>query len=179
MEKRVLLAAILSSVFLLLYSQTVSRTVLSRQADRQTIPENSTKQVSEDTNDTDVYQLPKNEQLMVLDSDKISLYLGEASGSVRKVGIKHLNGKSDVVWFEGDQPFFAIRTINGEKLSWKSVGVSPKSVEFIASTSSGDNYYISYSIDLSNNLLSIELSEINNDIKIKDKQLEIGTYWQK
>ena len=127
----------------------------------------------------DLYQLPTNEQVTTLESDKISIYLGQSSGSVRKVGIKNLNGKSEAIWFEGDQPFFAIRTINGEKLSWKSVGASSKSVEFIATDSSGYNYHISYIINSSNGLLEIELSEINNNIKVKDKELEIGTYWHK
>lgn len=173
MEKRVLLAALLSALFLSWYSQTVLKRITPTTQSRSVAPEN-TPQANEAA---PTAQLLSDEEVITIESDALKLELGASSGSVRGVTLKRFlnESRTEALRFAGELPILEVLPL-GKRLTWNNESRNSTSTQFSV-TYQSNNYHILYSLDSGNSLLNIELTQNTQDIKSIDKYVILRTSW--
>jgi YidC/Oxa1 family membrane protein insertase len=168
MEKRVLLAALLSALFLSVYSQVVLKRYgpqpgAQRPAPLQTQPNAVSQQSLPETRmvPVDAFHTDEKEETISLESSQLSLEIGASSGAIRKAALKkfldRVGGRP--LTFGGEVPVFGI-LVGDEPISWKVVEQSDRKVT-LESVNPTNDYHISYNLNSDNNLIDIELDAAN------------------
>ena len=165
-DKRVLLAAALSAIFLTWYSQTIMRQM--RQPGIQPTQQlpRAFPQASQET--MSIYHIVQ-EDVTYIESDGLKLEIGEKSGSIRHAELKNFldaTGKTPLK-IGSELPLLQILPGNAA-LSWRAIETGQDSVTLEATNSEGNNYHITYSINNSNNLINIELEQLKGTIDNTD-----------
>lgn len=169
MEKRVLLAAALSVAFLGLYTKLV----LEPQAQRpgkltpQAIQEASTPPVIS-SQDTSLHPIAE-EEVTSISNGEISLSLGRQSGAIHEVRI-HL--PKDTVKIATKFPLFSVQ-LPKEQLKWQLDSQTSSAATFIASTSEGIKYLLSYTTTNESNVVDVSLSSFGSS----NTQAILTTTW--
>lgn len=178
MEKRILIAAILSAVFMTIYAQTMlkgSGVGLRRPA---------TSTVSVDALEKPAPQLLPppgiEEETILLESSRIQLEIGKTSAAIRSVVLKDFLDASRIgpLRIRSDQPLVSA-LIGNAPLRWELIHQAQGSVSFKAKDSESNDYYISFEIKQDNQFMDIVLrDEMINDI-VDKKSLSLLTTWTK
>ena len=169
-DKRVLLAAILSAVFLTWYSQVVMRGS-GGSAPRPTggIGQEPNQQdrrsQAQETKKLSYIHHVEQEDVIEIESSVLRLEIGRKSGAIRRAIMKKFLDASAKSPLElgSDIPLFQIQ-INGATPSWKLLESGPSSVTLEAQEADdtgSNNYHLLYSIDKGNSLVNMMLARVN------------------
>jgi YidC/Oxa1 family membrane protein insertase len=179
MEKRILIAAVLSAIFMTWYAQSVLRWSGAAQ---QPPPATSVEGV-------DVIATPAQrplltpaepEDVVVLESDSIQLEIGKTSAAIRSVALKDFLDvtRSSPLRVRTAFPLVSVR-INEALLQWSLTDQSHSAVSFEATDKSGNSYHISYAINYDNHNVDIMLYESMTSIKSNGSSVDILSTWAK
>ena len=168
-EKRVLLAAMLSAIFLSWYSQTVMRGARSPTIQ----PAAKTVQKSPTT-----YHIEP-EDVIEIESSTLRLEIGRKSGAIRQAVLKKFPDASThaPLRLGSEIPLLQIQ-INGATPSWGLIESGPTSATLGTKESDKldtNSYQLSYTIDKDNSLVNIVLTQI--DIESNKQDVSVITSW--
>ncbi len=173
MEKRVLIAAFLSAIFLTLYSNLVMRSAWRR------VPVQMAQIPSETSVKPLLTQVIENERVQTIESDELRVGIGEESGSIRWVGMKRfpdLSGKSPLR-FGGSEPVLSIRI--GEPVQRFHLVENSTDRVRLEATDQNNSYHLSYSINRGNSLIKLELHQFNKSSLSSSAPVIITGNWPK
>lgn len=155
MEKRVLLAAILSAMFLSLYSTFIMKSAAPPAKTR--LPQNGQQPVQPELPGSYLHPLDE-EEVTTIESQDLQLEIGNASGAVRRATLKRFTESSGTQPLQIGGPFPLLRVHVGEApTSFRLVQNDQRSITIEAMDSKQNSYYILYSLSRANNLIDIEL----------------------
>ena len=160
MEKRVLIAAVISAVFMTWYAQSVLRWT-----------EPARKRLSTAAIDTQKTTMPpapqpvlvpaEPEELVVLESSAVQLEIGAGSASIRSVVLKKFldEARTGPLRIHSGFAILAVH-INEKPLQWRLAAKEASSISFEADDD-GKKYHISYIINSDNHNVDIMLYALN------------------
>lgn len=165
MEKRVLLAALLSAVLLAGYAKALSvwypstRPVSS--VPRETPQPPKAAQPSLEAEEPSIYPL-EDEEVVSIQSPDLLAEIGGSTGAIRTVTLKRFLDESrrQPLQIVGNLELLHLRFGQGRN-EWKLLNRSEGSATF-AVESNGNNYHITYSINTRNQIIEIVLTNIQN-----------------
>jgi YidC/Oxa1 family membrane protein insertase len=164
-EKRVLVAAILSSLFLVWYSQFIVKPTQKVPPLKKEIPQ---QEMIASGRPTSPYPII-DEDVIVLESEELALEIGETTAAVRAATLKRFAdaSKLSALVLKSQFPTNEL-LVDGARRTWKLVSSSSSQANFSSTDEHGNNYYISYEIDRTNPLFNIKLtaSILNGEPKI-------------
>ena len=171
MEKRVLLAALLSAIFLSWYSNAVLKwknhgihvnqgLIANQQAIKPTA-ENPKNEIREK-----ISHLIEKEEIASIESSEISLAIGSSSGSIRSITLKNFqSGKThSELKFSPEIPVIT-PLFDGSGIVWNVKRRLDNEIELM-SENKGIDYNISYLLDRASNLITIMLSISSKDMNL-------------
>jgi len=177
MEKRVLLAALLSAAFLALYSKVLTTWYPSPPARSQEVAAEKPAPTLEAAAQS-LYHL-EDEDVVSIESESMELEIGKSSGAIRRITLKQFMDEA------GQQPLRIISglhlvhlQIDDRPLSWRALETTPTSATFEASDADLNSYHIRYSVDMHNPLVMIELDHING-ASSSARALVVTSTWTK
>ena len=164
MEKRVLLAALLSAVFLALYSKALSIWYPSppaRQPQSQQQEAHERAEPAIEAAGPLVHHL-EDEEVTSIKSEAIELEIGNSSGDIRRITLNRFMDKAGrhPLSIASGLPLLHLQGDSGP-LSWRKIKASPTSATFEASDSQQNSYHITYAADVHNPLIIIELTQLD------------------
>ena len=167
MEKRVLIAALISALFMAWYAQFVSKWYPQTPKPAQEAPGTAPASTTISAKPATVYPLGE-EDVVALKSQDLAVTIGKSSGAVRSVSLKRFLDQT------GSRPLeisngLALTHLRSpaSELTWRLTGERSGTAAFEAADSQGNNYYISYTIDSTKNLMSIVLEQVTgNEINL-------------
>ena len=147
MEKRVLLAFLLSALFLAWYGQHISRsmgtappapTASAQSGERPALPPEPAELVLKPLSD---------EESLILESASLQVEVGQTSGAIRKIVLKGFQdtAKQEPLRIGGELPVLEF-AVEHMPLTGTAEQRAPDSAEFNGKDSSGNDYHISYSL---------------------------------
>lgn len=167
MEKRVLLAALLSALFLAVYSTAIGpRTPLAT-------PEQAT------AKSPAVYSLQQLEQedVAIIGSPAIQIEIGQTSAAIRRVTLKQFQDASGKRPLQFGEPFPLLRPqINGSPVRARLLKQDQDSVK-LETFDASNNYYISYKLTGCNTCITIEIADKNG--LSKQPSISLISSWSK
>ena len=183
-EKRVLLAAIISIIFLTWYSRAVliqTPAVVKRVVPSGGEPKPEPVSKTPEGAGAAIPQLIDKEEVTFIESDDIRLEIGKTSGSIRQVTLKRFmdESKKNSIQFGKETPILSVLA-NDLPLTWfPSESGSLFRMNFKAADNENNNYHISYEIDQRNPILKIELTHDIDGTTLRNQDLELVTTWFK
>lgn len=170
MEKRVILASALCIVFLAIYANimgrmypaTVRRPAAAIQA---AAPANAAMNAGQTT-----FQALDDEEVTIIESDLWRVEIGLESAAIRAVTLKEFRGEADKP-LRIASSFPLLRPTAAEPLHWAQTEATAERVSFASGASK--EYHISYSLDRSNQLLTIDL----RSDKPENEPLSVVSVW--
>jgi len=168
MEKRVLVAALVSAVFLAWYSKLLTTWYPTRSSpqpagDQQPVQEKP--EPVPKTANPSLYPLAE-EDIIVIQSQDLEAEIGASSGAIRQVTLRQFmdgSGKHPLQIVSGLHLFHL--QIGELPISWHPIATSSSSVTLDGVGSNGDSYHISYALDSLNPIIEIILHEPTNFLK--------------
>ena len=162
MEKRVLIATLLSVIFLTVYAQLLPRGKMSALRTPAVSQENSTStgQITSQNVIAQLVQQFQHEEVISIESHDLILTIGASSGTIRQVALKQFrnNHGRDPLLFGNGTPITQLWP-NSRPLTWKIVRHTDNQVVLEAADDAGSQYELSYLLDNSNPLVGITLTE--------------------
>ena len=185
-EKRVLLAALLSTMFLVLYGQLLTkqmRVIKGRSSEiNQTQP--GTSQASpaatapQATNRTAEKLEP--EETIVIGSANLKLEVGLKSGAVRSVSrFLHDSAGSQEVQLRSDLPIFRVRSSDAAPLSFKLMSNTQTNATFNVADSTHHNFVLSYDVNEQTSLVDVKFRQSNPAVSKEKTTVLMDTSWVK
>jgi len=178
MEKRILIAAVISAIFMTWYAQSVLR--WSERAE--TRP--SAASIDAQKTATPLAQHPElvaaePEELAVLESSDIQLEIGTGSASIRSVVLKKFLNESRTgsLRIRSGFPVLAVH-INEKPLQWHLVDKNTSSISF-ESDNDGKKYYISYRFTSDNSSVGIVLYTMDQSNRGDNQKAMILSTWSR
>jgi YidC/Oxa1 family membrane protein insertase len=170
-EKRVLIAAVLSAIFLTWYSKFIIKPPAKAQPKQ---PVASEQQTMSSVRPTSPYPIV-DESVIVIKSEKLALEIGTTSAAVRRATLQGFSaqGGTESLVITSQFPISEL-LIDGARLNWKLVSNSESEATFSSNDENGNSYHILYSLDRYNPLYNIK---INNDIFQKQSSISLATTW--
>ena len=180
-EKRVLLASMISFLFLIVYAQAVSRRPVAPERSRQTLQAaNQQEHVEAVLNETQTSPVPRMEPegTTVIESKTLRLELGKSSAAIRQVILKEFldDSKGHPVSFSGDAPILSIR-VGEVPIVWSLSEATPSKAIFRGADTVGNNYYISYAVDMNNSLVNIKLAQLEARKDPHSAEMSVVSSW--
>jgi len=164
MEKRILIAAIFSAVFMTWYAQSV----LQWSGDRSTSPAPGAAIPVKPPVPVQpkLPTLRPMEERITLESPSLRLEIGKTSAAIRSVVLKKFLDSSTrhSLKIQSEFPLLAVQ-VNEQLLAWDLKHEAPQSAAFEAKDGLGNSYHISYSIYSNNSNVNILLHEIDHSNK--------------
>ena len=162
MEKRVLVAALLSALFLAGYSQLISHWYGStavhpvQPAGR---PETTLSATPQATAQATHLQRIVEEDVIFIESRHLRLEIGASTGTVRRAELKTFQSSlgNYPLEFGGPAPILSCQ-IGSRELKWTVINSTPNTATFNAVDSEKNNYHILYGLDAENPVLRVQLS---------------------
>lgn len=178
MEKRVLIAAVISAMFLAFYSQTLTKT--ARPTAQSPAPASQTASPTQPETAKAVFLQPLEiEDVKLISSPWMTLEIGRESGAIHRARLLlHNGGPQETISFSGQFPLFSVAAVNGP-LTLQLMRESERSVEFDAKSHNGNSYHISYTLDDYKPLLYIEINSVYASGNIENSELVITNSWLK
>src|SRR3989338_1939428 len=157
-EKRIIIAAVLSAVFMSWYAQAVLKG--SGISPRRPAPSAASSGTVETPAPRLVPPPGIEEETVFLESPRIELEIGKTSAAVRSVVLKNFLDASRIgpLRIRSDQPLVSA-LIGNAPLQWEMINQTQASVSFKAKDDSSNNYYISFEIDKSNQVVDMVLRD--------------------
>jgi YidC/Oxa1 family membrane protein insertase len=154
-DKRVLLAAILSSLFLVWYSQLIIKPPQKSLPEERKPARQETIAASKPTSP----HLLSEEYVIVIESEHLALEIGRNSAAVRAATLKGFAGisGSPALVIKSQLPASEI-LIDGARLNWRLLSSSGSSASFSSEDEHGNKYHISYDLNRDNMLLNMMLT---------------------
>ena len=178
MEKRVLIAALLSAVFLALYSKVLSiwypnPPALQPQSQQQEAHERPEHAI--EAAELLVHHI-EDEEVTSIKSEAIELEIGNSSGAIRRMTLTRFMDKAGhhPLSIASGLPLLHLQVDSGP-LSWRKIKASPTSATFEASDSQENSYHITYAADIHNPLIIIELTQLDGGHSSED--LVVTSSW--
>src|SRR3989338_410661 len=178
MEKRILIAAILSAVFMTWYAQSVlkgARTVSYRSAAPAANP-------AADKPPSPQLKLPVgfDEDSIMLESPQIQVEIGTESAAIRSVILNDFLDASKIgpLRIRSEQPLLSVLS-GGEPLQWNLTTHSSETATFVSNDKHGNGYNISYELKHSNSNLDIVLTTLIASDDYKPESLGLFSGWAK
>jgi YidC/Oxa1 family membrane protein insertase len=177
MEKRVLLAAIVSAVFLSWYSNFMMRPAPATA--RKPASLNPSQQTAA-ARQREYLQYIEQEEVTFIESQGIRLEIGRTSGAIRRATMKRFTdpATAEPLKFGGAYPVLLVQ-----------VGQMPTTVLLVkqeaskaaveAIDSNGDRYHLFYSIGKDNNVVDIEVSFASDRIGASEAEVVFVSSWTK
>ncbi len=186
MEKRALLAAMLSALFLAFYSQTLRTNPSAKGLNRQPLTRPatetgtaSTQLMAHEPDRTFIYHI-ENEEVVSIHSDEVALEIGRASGAIRHVVLKRFldEAKISSILFGSTLPLVQLQ-VGSEPMTILSVTQAADKAVVEAMDSANNKYHISYGLDNSNTLINIVLTHIDGRLDKSQGDVRLMTTWSK
>ncbi len=179
MEKRVLLAALLSAVFLASYAKALSvwypaiRSGSSAPRETPQLPAVSPPALQ--AAEPAVYPLEEEETVSIQSSD-LAVAIGTSSGAIRSVTLKRFldETRRQPLQIGGNLELLHLQFGQGRN-GWRLLNRSDGSATFEVS-SNGNNYHITYSINAQNPIVEIVLTSLQNNGK-STEYLALTSTW--
>ena len=170
-EKRVLIAAMLSALFLALYSHFLTKKLPVKTSNIDIVSK-ATPNAQPRQQET---QLIEKEDVVVISSGEIEVEVGKLSGSIRKVALKNFKDelKLNPVSFGGET--LPVLAISSEDLVWNLADQSETKVSFDVTDKSKNIYKVSYAVDWQNPI--IDLAIVQKSGNSKEEQVTIYSNW--
>lgn len=177
MERRVLLASLLSVLFIVAYARLMeSRSPGKLQTplqspvniERAGSPKTALRSLAEDKRLDKTIQLIENEHISQLESEKLLIAVGETSAAIRAVTLKRFprQDESGNLMFSMKLPLFSIIR-NGEQPTWKKISADPGSISFEAThQKSGSPQRLTYHILDKQDVVEVSLSGAKDEIDV-------------
>lgn len=163
-EKRVLLAALISSLFLAWYAQTTTRLPQQHATERSGTQAAQTSESLAKASQPETASIPHlltEEEVVLIESDDLSVEIGQESAAVRRIVLKKFSDASGggVLQLRGEFPLFRFSLLPAQP-TWHLVEKSSKGIVLRSSQSiDGQVYLLSYNLDTTNPLLHFMLKE--------------------
>jgi YidC/Oxa1 family membrane protein insertase len=185
MEKRALVAAMISAVFLAWYSQVLMRwagqpTPQRRPSGSKEIGSQTSLDALQDiASDLALYPIEK-EEVILIKSEHLQLEIGKASGAIRRAVLsKFMDGPGkQPLQFGGELQLLTIR-IGDELLTWHPIEVSANSATLESVDLKHNSYHISYLLDHDKPLVQLVLTSGNTVTSVSDHEVIITSTWTK
>ena len=182
MEKRVLLAALISSLFLAWYVQSVVKPTPPARPDASAITKPAPSAISSDKQLTasekaDIYYLDK-EDVVTIESEHLAVEIGTASGAIRQATLKKFlnTAKTSQLRAHTGMPLFRAEPTQG--LSWTLASHDADSAVLSSKDSDGNNYHITYEMDHHNSFINIIVTAIYQSNAAKESSdLSLSYSW--
>ncbi len=169
MEKRVLLAAIISALFMAWYARLVGKWYPQASPTTQTIPGAAETPAAMSAKPVTTYPLEQ-EDVLSLESPDLAVEVGASSGMIRGVSLKRFSGQSEGHPLEISTGAALVHLSFAQSpMGWRLIEHSAGRLRFNASDAKGNNYNISYVIDSDNPIINIILEQVSgeqNDITL-------------
>lgn len=174
-DRRVLLAALLSAVFLMAYAQLMAQKTPPRPAHSSAVQSPAVLQPAPEP--VTAYLLEK-EEVAQIESESLAAEIGLSSGDIRAITLKQFKDEhgTGTLTVSGYLPILHIRSAAGELSSWKLLRSEHDIVEFQAVDQKGITYHIIYRLELSNPIVNIELSSTDST---KNNDIVLVSSWKK
>ena len=181
-EKRVLLAAMLSAIFLAWYSQAVMRDVKRlvpqpKEFPAQSLAQQTQTETSLDARGKTLIHPIIEEEVTYIESDGIKLEIGQSSGAIRRAELKKFlaaTGKAPLS-FGSNLPLLQV-VLRDQELSWKLIENSQTSAVLETKDKTGKNYRLSYLINQTNSIVTIELAKSSGE---NGSEFSIISTWER
>ena len=186
MERRVLLAAAISSLFLVFYLQTVAKIpppVPQSSQQQRVVDVNSAQESVESSAHTRHDALKKvmaQEGVVLIESPEVSLEIGKKSAAIRRVTMKRFSDTTthQTLQFGNAWPVFSVN-IGESAAPWNVSSVDEKRVIFDRLDGEGVSRRISYALRTDNPVVDIELEQEAGANPVKDNNISFTTTWFK
>src|SRR3989338_1387584 len=177
-EKRILIAAVLSAVFMSWYAQAVLKG--SGISPRRPAPSVASTGTVEPPAPQLVPPPGIEEETLVLESPRIELEIGKTSAAIRSVVLKDFIDASRIgpLRIRSEQPLVSA-LIGNAPLPWELINQTQTAVSFKAKDDNSNNYYISFEIDRANNVVDIVLRDEKLNYNTDKKVVSLLTTWAK
>ncbi len=163
MEKRVLIAAVLSALFMAWYARLVGKWYPQASPTTQTIPGAAQVPAAMSAKPATVYPLEQ-ENTVSLESPDLTVEVGASSGMIRRVSLKRFSGQSEGRPLEiSTGSALVYLNLSRNPASWHLIEHSAERLTFNASDSNGNNYNILYVIDSDNPMINITLEQMSGE----------------
>ncbi len=187
MEKRLLLAALLSALFVAWYTQIVLRSpgAKGHSSLQTTLNRSVGEPINEASVTTETSETPlvAEESIVILSSKDLSVEVGQTSGSVRRATLKGFKdvSKTGNLQVGGYLPLIHFRIAQEAALSWSLESEHGDQVVLHATGKSGNSYELSYGVRENTPVLNILMKiravpEAESQI---NKQISITNTWSK
>ncbi len=156
-ERRALLAATISSIFIIWYSQTV----LKRFPKPEQSQQRSQQQTTTNRIETNKKSLPPafvEEDSVSIESNDLRVEIGARTGAIQAVT---LNGFKDEtkkrqLYIKGELPIFEV-IVGGKPLLWRVANNSMDKITFNSTDSNGNSYMLVYLLNARNPLIKVHV----------------------
>lgn len=176
-EKRVLVAAILSAVFLAWYSGFILKS--APPAARKPSDVASLQQVMQAPTEGYLHSIEQ-EDVTVIESQDLQLEIGTASAAIRRVTIKRFTDPATGKPLQFGEPYPILRVQVGEQpLTSRLVKAEAGKALLETTDNKGNSYNILYSLDRGNNLVDIELYQTSEPKDSSEAEVLFVSTWTK
>ena len=181
-EKRVLLAALLSFLFLSVYSSVIIKryppqTHLKGETN---FPSKTTPSIAPIIAADTLIQQLHNEDVITIESAELKIEIGATSASVRSATLPKFSDTETQhpLLFGQHHPLLSVKAGNQE-LKWKLESQSTCDASFVGTDDHGKKYHISYQLNQDNSLLNIELYKEYTGDKLEDESVYLTSTWHR
>ena len=178
MEKRVLLAALLSALLLSWYSQAIMKWQASPSSRSGAAPIATESKAETRANPATAF-LEQEERLSVIESNALRAEIGTRSAAIRRVVLKSFSsgGHPQLMSFSGPVALAGVDIGDGLR-DIRLLSESSKEIVFQA-TSGDEDYHISFSLEDDNSLVNIKIHSLNQIDELHNPDIRLVNSWQK
>ena len=181
-EKRVLIATLISAIFLAFYAQIVTRGMkpAPKTAENSSGSLVSSATMAEQNAASVLSQQFEQEDVISIESHDLVLTIGTSSGAIKQAGLKQFrnNHGRDPLLFGNGVPI--VQLWPGDRpLTWKIKNHSESQVVLEGSDASGAQYELSYFLDANNPLVNITLEAQASSAVAELPVVTVSSAWMK